>query len=162
MKNMKKIMQIYLALTLFIMGQNAHAGDLTIVIENLEDKEGYLEIALYDSEDHYAKQETPTRRLYVPAAEATPRGFSFKNLPEGFYAVAIYHDENKNGQFDQTFFGWPKEGFGFSRGAKPVFDLPDFGETSFYLARNARAREGIVLRYLDPLDYESWLESLQF
>ena len=37
----------------------------------------------------------------------------FRGLAEGQYAVALFHDQNGNGEFDTGLFGPPVEGFGF-------------------------------------------------
>ena len=49
-------------------------------------------------------------------------------LPEGEYAILLYHDENDNGKLDKNVFGVPKERYGFSNnefgphGSKPKFE----------------------------------------
>ena len=49
-------------------------------------------------------------------------------LPEGEYAILLYHDENANGKLDKNVFGMPKERYGFSNnefgphGSKPTFE----------------------------------------
>ncbi len=52
----------------------------------------------------------------------------FKGLRPGRYAVAVYHDENDNGEFDQALFGIPLEDFGFSNDATVFLGPPSFGE----------------------------------
>lgn len=153
---MNIIRTILLAVILVGMPLAAQAGSLTVLPSRLIGGEGHVDIAVYDSEDHYAKQETPVRRAYIVASEFPRNGFTFKNLPEGFYAVAMYHDVNNNGIFDQTFFGWPLEGFGFSHDVVPMLTLPDFKDTSFYLAGNSNARQKLVMRYWGQFDFEAW------
>ncbi|EPR71700.1 DUF2141 domain-containing protein [Cyclobacterium qasimii] len=54
----------------------------------------------------------PVVKLQV-ALEKAP----YINLPElepGEYMIAVFHDSNKNGKMDYSFFGSPKEGYGFS------------------------------------------------
>ena len=41
-----------------------------------------------------------------------------KDLPPGRYAIAVFQDLNGNGKLDQSFFGVPKEPYGFSRDAE--------------------------------------------
>jgi uncharacterized protein (DUF2141 family) len=36
------------------------------------------------------------------------------DLEPGTYGITLVDDENKNGTLDKSFFGMPKEGFGFS------------------------------------------------
>ena len=53
-------------------------------------------------------------RVAVQGETAT---LTIKGLPPGTYAIAVYHDENGNGDFDLTWAGLPAEGLGFSNGA---------------------------------------------
>ena len=55
---------------------------------------------------------------------------TFSGLAPGAYAAVVYHDENKNGEFDTNFLGMPKEGFGFTRDAAAVFSPPTFSDAS--------------------------------
>jgi uncharacterized protein (DUF2141 family) len=53
---------------------------------------------------------------------------SFNNLAKGSYAVAVYHDVNKNKQLDKNLFGMPTERYGFSNNARATFSAPSFNE----------------------------------
>lgn len=53
---------------------------------------------------------------------------SFNNLAKGSYAVAVYHDVNKNKQLDKNLFGMPTESYGFSNNARATFSAPSFNE----------------------------------
>ncbi len=66
------------------------------------------------------------------SAEAKDGGaiWVFRGLAPGRYAVAVYHDENGNGEFDQGFFGIPLEGYAFSNGATAFFSAPGFDEAA--------------------------------
>ena len=55
-------------------------------------------------------------------------------LPNGDYAVALYHDLNSNKTLDQNLIGIPKEPYGFSRNFKPSVSAPDFSDCSFTLS----------------------------
>ena len=48
----------------------------------------------------------------------------------GYYAVAVYHDENGDHDFNRTLW-MPKEGFGFSRDAPTSTGLPSFANARF-------------------------------
>ncbi|WP_404384627.1 DUF2141 domain-containing protein [Caenispirillum salinarum] len=52
------------------------------------------------------------------------------DVPPGTYAVQAYHDENANAKIDRSIFGAPKEGVGFSNGAKINFGPPKFGDAA--------------------------------
>ena len=54
----------------------------------------------------------------------------FDNVPFGDYAIVVFHDENRDGEFNQNWMGMPKEGYGFSDNPsalkKPVFEDAKF------------------------------------
>ena len=54
----------------------------------------------------------------------------FNEVRYGDYAIVAFHDENRDGEFDQNWLGMPKEGFGFSQNPailkKPVFSDAKF------------------------------------
>ena len=54
-------------------------------------------------------------------------------MAPGAYALAAYHDENGNGEFDRVFFGLPLEGFAFSNDASPFFGPLDFTDAAILL-----------------------------
>ena len=59
--------------------------------------------------------------------------FVFKGLNPGHYALAVFHDENANGEFDQNFIGFPLEDFGFSNDAGAFLGPPDFFDAAVFL-----------------------------
>jgi uncharacterized protein (DUF2141 family) len=59
-------------------------------------------------------------------------------LSPGTYAVAVYHDQNGNHEFDRTPLGLPAEGFGFSNDAPAKFGLPAFEAARFALPPGGR------------------------
>jgi uncharacterized protein (DUF2141 family) len=59
-------------------------------------------------------------------------------LPPGVYAVAVYHDQNANHDFDRDGLGRPIEGAGFSNNAPARFGLPAFSAVRFRLPAGGR------------------------
>jgi uncharacterized protein (DUF2141 family) len=55
----------------------------------------------------------------------------FADLPAGFYAVSVFHDENMNEKLDKNFMGVPKEGYGASNNPKKKMGPPNFDEAKF-------------------------------
>jgi uncharacterized protein (DUF2141 family) len=55
------------------------------------------------------------------------------NLKPGTYAIAVFHDRNKNGKLDKNIFGAPTESYGFSNNARSTFSAPSFSAASFEL-----------------------------
>ncbi len=69
---------------------------------------------------------------------ASPRACFW--LKPGYYAIAQYHDENSDHDFNRTLFV-PKEGFGFSNDAPTSIGLP-----SFEAVRTALPTAGTTVR----------------
>ncbi|MEL0108081.1 MAG: DUF2141 domain-containing protein [Rhodospirillales bacterium] len=114
----------------------AAAAELTVIVTNLAVQTGNMKAALYDEPKQFPKgkklegQKTPARDKEVK--------FVFKNLTPGKrYAIAVYHDENGNDEFDQAFLGFPLEGFGFSRNAGVLSGAPDFSDCDFEMKGKA-------------------------
>jgi uncharacterized protein (DUF2141 family) len=64
----------------------------------------------------------------VRGAKAT---CSFEQIPPGTYALAVVHDENRDGKLATDWMGLPKEGYGFSNDAKGTLGAPSFEAASF-------------------------------
>lgn len=99
---------------------------LNVVVEGVRNGNGVIAITLYadDSSKFLVKRGS----LYVGRVEATPgttRGCIFVPKP-GVYALALYHDENRDGRFDRTGLGLPAEGYGFSNNPATLAGLPQF------------------------------------
>ncbi|MEN9418474.1 MAG: hypothetical protein RI988_2094 [Pseudomonadota bacterium] len=61
----------------------------------------------------------------------------FTQVPEGTYAVAVVHDENRNRKLDKNFLGIPQEGWGVSNNVRPSMSAPKFEEAAFALQPGA-------------------------
>ena len=64
----------------------------------------------------------------------------FDDLPEGTYAVALYHDSNSNAKLDKNFLGIPKEKVAFSHAKMRTFGPPDFKDCAFKLKEDTRLK----------------------
>lgn len=64
----------------------------------------------------------------------------------GDYAIAVYHDENDDHNFNRTLIGLPAEGYGFSNDAPTLAGLPAFRDVRFTVPPDG-ARVTIRLRY---------------
>jgi uncharacterized protein (DUF2141 family) len=100
-------------------------GDLVIRVTGMESGRGAVQYALYNAPDKFPTREGRIAKGAVPAA-ASGSTIVIKGLAPGFYAVAVYHDENLNDEFDQGLFGFPLETYGFSNNARGFFSAPDF------------------------------------
>ncbi|GAA4762042.1 DUF2141 domain-containing protein [Novosphingobium ginsenosidimutans] len=104
----------------------ASATWLNVVVDGVRNGNGVVAITLYadDSSKFLVKRGS----LYVGRVDAntgTTRGCIFVPKP-GVYALALYHDENRDGRFDRTGLGLPAEGYGFSNNPATLAGLPQF------------------------------------
>ena len=105
----------------------AHADDLTVDVVGLKNDKGDVHIALFDR---------PVQSEVEVSISKNQARAVFQNLQPGKYAIAVYHDENGNDEFDQGFLGIPLEDFGFSDGARAFLGPPSFDEADIILPKN--------------------------
>ena len=67
------------------------------------------------------------------AAEKGTTQVTLTNLPDGKYALAVFHDKNSNNELDTNFIGIPKEPIGFSKAKMKLFGPPSFKDCAFYI-----------------------------
>lgn len=123
----------------------ANAAELEVEITGVRSADGMVRLALYNDPDKFPKRSGSIAGGDVVAAKGSVV-YVFRNLPPGLYAVAIYHDANANRRFDKNAFGLPREGFGFSNDARPVFSAPGFDAAAVTL-KAPRTRIKISLAY---------------
>ena len=127
-----------LLLTWLIIGISATlasmsiASDLSVEVLGIRSNEGFVHFGLYKNSAAF-----PTKDGRLDGSrEVISKNrsvFVFKGLKPGHYALAVYHDENANGKFDQIIFGFPVEDYGFSNGAVAFLGPPDFDDAAVIL-----------------------------
>ena len=127
---------IFLISTLFVY---LSASDLTIEIENLKSDKGNIKVGLYKDAKSFPKSGKSYKYKILNINSKT---CIFKDLPNGEYAVAIYHDENKNKKLDK-FLGIPTENYAFSNNAKSMFGPASFDEAKFELNKDMNLKINI-------------------
>ena len=109
------------------------AGAVRLVVQaiDLRSARGEVAFTVYpDAKRRFLAKGGKLARARVPArAPATSACFW---LSPGHYAIAQYHDENGDRDFNRSLWT-PKEGFGFSNDAPTSIGLPSFDATRFAL-----------------------------
>ena len=123
------------SLLLLLMESKTH--QLTIEIKNIPTTKGNLFIGLYQPKNEFPVFGKQYIGKVVPVSGKTMT-YTFKDLPQGDYAFAIYHDENKNGKLDKNMLGVPTEYYGFSNNARRTFSAPSFEEARFDLKKDVK------------------------
>ena len=121
--------------------------DLAVTVNGLRNARGKVMACLASTPAAFPNCKGPgvSRHLVVAAAKGTVE-LDFGPVPEGTYAISLFHDENGNGKLD-TMMMVPREGYGFSRDAAVRFGPPRFAAASFAVG-NAPARQTLKVRYI--------------
>lgn len=117
--------------------QDAGKVKLEVSATNLRSAKGEVAFTVYpDDRKRFLAGGGKLARDRVATVAPTTRACFW--LKPGHYAIAIYHDENGDRDFNRTLFSI-KEGFGFSNDAPTTFGLPSFEAVRFQLPEQGRA-----------------------
>lgn len=109
---------------------------LEVSATDLRNAKGEVAFTVYpDDRKRFLAGGGKLARDRVPTVAPTTRACFW--LKPGHYAIAIYHDENGDRDFNRTLFSI-KEGFGFSNDAPTTFGLPSFDKVRFQLPEQGR------------------------
>ena len=135
----------------FSQAGNVKIPRLEVRVEGIKDLKGEIGVALWNSKLGY-----PTHLEHAYEAEWIPvkggetvMAAVFDTMPAGEYAVSVVHDTNENRKVDRSFFGFPKEGVGFSNDQKVVMSAPRYDKSKFPLVAGENKIIVIKLDYRD-------------
>lgn len=121
---------------------------LNIEIDNLRNSEGSVIITVFKDQKGF-DDDIPVMRKAIPKKGNMKNGiFKTKiSLPQGIYGLALFDDENDDGEMNYNLVGMPKEGYGFSNFYHTGLKKPKFSDFSFKLSANTGIMK-IRLRYM--------------
>ena len=123
----------------------ANSSKLTVHVTGVRPATGEVAITLYpDDKRRFLAKGGKLARQRVRAAGAVRACFW---VPQGSYAVAIYHDRDGDRDFDRTLVGLPAEGFGFSNDPETKTGLPPLSAVRFRVGAGERTMP-IQMKYL--------------
>ena len=124
---------LFLTFILLFSGVKTHK--LSIHISGISKIKGSLFIAIFRATDDFPVFGKQFKGI-VKEVEGKSQNYTFDDLPEGEYALAIYQDENRNKILDKNLLGIPTEIYGFSNNARRSFSAPSFQEAKFKLNKD--------------------------
>jgi len=124
---------LFLTFILLFSGVKTHK--LSIHISGISKIKGSLFIAIFRPTDDFPVFGKQFKGI-VKEVEGKSQNYTFDDLPEGEYALAIYQDENRNKILDKNLLGIPTEIYGFSNNARRNFSAPSFQEAKFKLNKD--------------------------
>lgn len=131
---------------LMALSFSALASSLQIKVSGFKNYNGDVQIALWNSSVGFPDDYNTS---YITKTESAKANFSttIEDLEPGTYAIAMYHDKNRNSNLDTNFLGIPKEGFGFSNNPLILTGAPSFQKVKFTIERNQKKIINIRLKH---------------
>ena len=121
-------------------------ASLTINVSGVSERKGKLQVALFNSAEGFPSEAKPFRTEVLNINDNNPLQVIFKDLPDGEYSVAVYHDKNSNGKLDKNLLGIPVEDYGFSNDTRGTrMSAPSFEDTKMQIG-GADAEVAIEVR----------------
>jgi len=140
-------MGLTLLITRPVQAQAQLRGDIIVEINGLDAQSGNVCLSIFNSSQGFPSDWQQAIDAECVAISSTPLQVTFEDLSYGSYAIAAYHDKNRDQQLNQGLFGIPTEGFAFSNDAPAQTGPASFQDAAFFLSqRSATIR--IQMRYL--------------
>jgi uncharacterized protein (DUF2141 family) len=109
--------------------------DLEIEIIGIEQIKGEIRVALFKQKNEWLKTSVMNEKVSVTGKKVTVK---MANVPEGEYAISVYHDVNGNGKLDRNGMGIPNEPYAFSNNAQGNFGPPSFDSAKVKVDANTK------------------------
>jgi len=116
---------------------SAHSQtNIQVHITGISSQKGEIFAALYSSENGFPSDASKSIKTAKVLPSDGKASLNFTQIPEGKYAIAIFHDINGDGKMNTNIFGIPKEGYGFSNNVRNLLRAPTFEESSFRVGKS--------------------------
>jgi len=115
--------------------QAGATGTLTVLITGARNAKGKMIVWLFKDTQGFPGDTSKIFRQQSVAVDPNTKTaqVTFKDLPQGTFAVTVLDDENNNGKMDKNFFGMPKEAYGASDNPSKKMRAANFDEAKFSL-----------------------------
>ncbi len=102
----------FLISNFFVQAQDEPTGiTITVTVPNVTSSEGEVLFGLYDENTFMKAAPIQGEKSSIKDGIAK---ITFKNVPEGIFAISCFHDKNGNNRMDFEENGMPKESYGVS------------------------------------------------
>lgn len=122
---------------------------VVVKITNLGPEGGLVPVIVFADADAFPDKISKAVYANVFPLERGVKELSITiELPVGTYALATFHDKNKNKKLDLNIVGAPSERFGFSRNPRIGFSSPNFAECAFEVTAEKKQSLNIGMKKL--------------
>ena len=131
--------QMFLTVGLMATSTLSQAATVELIVQltGIDNNKGDINCALFADSGGFPMEAASAVQTAQVAPSQEGASCRFSQLDAGYYAVAVSHDENRNGVTDTNFFGIPKEAWGVSNNVRPAMRAPTFEEARFALPSQA-------------------------
>ena len=131
-----------------LSAQTKDTATLAVRVTGARNTKGKIGVTLFQNAEGFPDDVSKAMRQQSVEIDAKTMSaqVTFKDIPQGTYAVSVLHDENGNGKMDKNLLGIPKEGYGASNNPKKKRRAPTFDEAKFSLNSSEQTVE-ITLIY---------------
>ena len=116
---------------------------LSISFTGIEEKEGAIMGAVFNSEDAYNGKGAPVRQIMIPA-DKVEIATLFEGLAPGTYAIKSFHDVDGDMKMTTNPYGTPIEPFAFSNNAVGNMGPAKWADAKFEVKPGANAHSIII------------------
>lgn len=132
---MKYLLLLFVFIPCLLLSQNK----LSVSVEGVKTSNGKISVAVYNRSEGFLKFDKVFKSDSTKAKKGVTL-IAIEDLPEGEYALAIFHDENGNDELDTNWLGIPKESIGFSRAKMRTFGPPSFRDCALKIETDSEIR----------------------
>lgn len=129
---------LFLGATVFLNAQNR----IQVEITNFDSDKGVLLAGIYNTEASFLKKEFTGQRVAIKNKKVT---LEFTDIPDGTYAITVFHDKDENGDLTTNFLGIPREAYGASNNAPARFGPPKWEGAKFEVRGGETVKQKITL-----------------
>ncbi|WP_107668648.1 DUF2141 domain-containing protein [Cyanothece sp. BG0011] len=108
-------------------------SNLTVEIDGVSDRRGQICFSLFKSSRGFPDSGNDAVDKRCVKITETPPKITFNDLPPNTYAVAVFWDNNSDGELNRNFLGVPTEKFGFSSNPIVRTGPPKFSDSAILI-----------------------------
>ncbi len=119
-----------------------------LLIRNIKQDKGTFIISFYDEAAAFPKVGKELLIEKVEVKDTLPHIIHVNVPKEGWYAIAMFQDEDDNGKIKQDKIGVPEEPYAFSNNIHPKVAAPNFTLCKFYVSKEGNKQ--MEIRLIQP------------
>jgi uncharacterized protein (DUF2141 family) len=104
---------------------------LTLNVTHIKNDQGLVRVLLFKGEKGFPDDEAIAFKSASVKIKDGKAVIDFGPVPEGTYALAVFHDSQNTGKLRTNALGIPRDGYGFSNDAMGMFGPPHFEKAAF-------------------------------